>query len=1545
MVLTFAKGTPVSEEHRLISACILARNEERRIEDALRSLLDWTDEIIVLDNESDDRTAAVARRYADRILTVPRSNNFDAARNLAVDHASGEWIFFLDADERVPPALGRLLRQLVTERGHEFEALMVPFKNHFCGKWMEHSGWWPGYSRPQLLKKGRFRYGVRLHSGVEVDGRTLRLPSDDPSLAITHYSYEDLHHYLEKINRYTDGEAENLLADGASHSWQAQLAHFVHDWQMSYEDGRGDLDGMHGFVLSFMSAFYRFASRAKLWDLRRKSGELPLLEPVPGSVREMLELMARVSQEGAGRWLAPPPAASPRVPLLWFAPLLDPSGYADEARNFVLALWEAGEPLAVCPNVWNDEDAGLSQEVRALIARHAVPIATPSEIFVSQTTPPLHRPHPNALVSVARTMFETDRLQPGWEAVLNRMDRVWVPSEFNRRTFVRSGVDAERITVIPEAIDPAPFARRAEPWPVPGGEPFKFLSIFDWTLRKGWDVLLEAFASEFGGDSSVGLVIKASSSCGYSLEDIRAQADALLRRKVGKGLCDLPNIHIWQQWIPSEEMSCLYHAADCFALPTRGEGWGRPLMEAMASGLPTIATAWSGLTAFHDAAVGYPLKYALEPVTKEGEREIPIFEGHEWAEPDAGDLRRLMRKIVDHPAAARRKGRAAQKRVAERYSRPAVAAALRQELEYCRSLAARKASAASTHPPSQAAFGPLLRLPANRMPADPLPDVSFAALLGRQLRVRWEGDFGCLSSLARVNRELCLKLLERGDVELSIAEGPESWPETGLGESSRCASLLSRRGAPLSGPPDVTVRHRFPPDWTRPAEGKLIVMQPWEWGHLPAEWARGAIEGADEVWAYSRFVRDVYARSGVPAEKVRITPLGFDPGVFTPEGPKRDLPTAKSIRFLFAGGAIGRKGADLLLQAYRRSFTRDDDVCLVVKDMGARTFYQGQGFGEELRRAQEDPGGPEVLYLDDDLSDADMAALYRACACVILPYRGEGFGLSPLEGMACGLPAIVTAGGPTDDYLDDATALRVPARKRRLGHRQVGPWECVGDPWNLEPDLDALADALRWVRDHPDQARERGEAAAASVRDDWTWGRAARAIRLRLAEAVAPARDREIPPAMAQSGETASERGDSAECEREDSAQAEKLARKEKRQSRKEPIELSLCMIARDEEDKIGACLRSIAPYVDEMIVVDTGSTDRTREAARECGARVFDLPWPDSFAEARNRSLELARGRWIFWMDADDVIAPECGERLRDLIRVHPDGAAFQVGVRIPPGPGESTSSLVDHVKLFPHQPELRFEHRIHEQILPALRRAGMPVHPTGLTVTHAHYDRSPEGQAKKRRRDFRLLEMDLADRPEHPFTLFNLGMTHLYAAKEYEVAAQYLRRSLNASDPHDSIVRKAYALLTSARIGQEEWEEALRENEEGRRHYPDDAELLFQAGQLYQRLGRFAEARTALERLVGGSEEAHYRSVDEGLRTCRGRHEMALLFRRMGDAEHCVQILREVAEAHPEYAPAKSDLAEALHGLGRQNEAEEILCSAAPASTGSAESLEYQD
>lgn len=280
-------------------------------------------------------------------------------------------------------------------------------------------------------------------------------------------------------------------------------------------------------------------------------------------------------------------------------------------------------------------------------------------------------------------------------------------------------------------------------------------------------------------------------------------------------------------------------------------------------------------------------------------------------------------------------------------------------------------------------------------------------------------------------------------------------------------------------------------------------------------------------------------------------------------------------------------------------------------------------------------------------------------------------------------------------------------------------------------------------------------------------------------------------------------------------------------------------------------------------------------------------------------------------------MLPSECGRRLRPLIRAQPH-AAFVMSVHIPPSPGVYAPERVDHVKLFPNRPDLRFEHRIHEQILPSIRRAELPVIPTDLYVEHRHYDRSDAGQEKKRCRDFRLLELELRERPDHPFILFNMGLTHLYASRDYEAASQYLWRCIQASHPADSIYAKAHCMLIQARQAVGDWPGALRVNEHGRRSYPEDAELLYRAGQIHIQLQRWTEARDCLERLVGGRDEAQFRSAAVGLRTYLGKQELARVYRILGDPAHAAAVLREIEEQHPDYLPAQLDLAETALALG---------------------------
>lgn len=162
--------------------------------------------------------------------------------------------------------------------------------------------------------------------------------------------------------------------------------------------------------------------------------------------------------------------------------------------------------------------------------------------------------------------------------------------------------------------------------------------------------------------------------------------------------------------------------------------------------------------------------------------------------------------------------------------------------------------------------------------------------------------------------------------------------------------------------------------------------------------------------------------SGVDSDKIQIIPNGINPALFKPFGATHKLETKKKFKFLYVGGTTYRKGFDILFRAYLASFKAEDDVCLVVKDMGNNSFYQGQTLEQQIRQSQSIPAAPEVEYISSDLTEDEMAALYRSCNVFVSTYRGEGFSLPTLEAMASGLAVIVTKGGATDDFTTEDSA-------------------------------------------------------------------------------------------------------------------------------------------------------------------------------------------------------------------------------------------------------------------------------------------------------------------------------------------------------------------------------------------------------------------------------------------------------------------------------------------------------------------------------------------
>jgi len=249
--------------------------------------------------------------------------------------------------------------------------------------------------------------------------------------------------------------------------------------------------------------------------------------------------------------------------------------------------------------------------------------------------------------------------------------------------------------------------------------------------------------------------------------------------------------------------------------------------------------------------------------------------------------------------------------------------------------------------------------------------------------------------------------------------------------------------------------------------------------------------------------------------------------------------------------------------------------------------------------------------------------------------------------------------------------------------------------------------------------------------------------------------------------------------------------------------------------------------------------------------------------------------------------------------------------------GGPEHNVTVVDHVKLFRNRPDLRFDGRIHEQLLPAIRRAGGEVAWTDVYVVHSGSDQSAAAQDKKLQRDLRLLELELAERPEHPFTLFNLGMTHVHGAR-YAEAADYLRRGIARSNPEESHLRKAYALLVYAEMRLGRRDQALETCRRGRGLFPRDIELRFREGVLMHEMGRLAEAKRSYLDVLGNGDDRHFSSVDRGLNGFKAHQNLAVVTTEMGDLAEADRHWREVVREAPGYRPGWRGLAETLIGRG---------------------------
>jgi len=311
---------------------------------------------------------------------------------------------------------------------------------------------------------------------------------------------------------------------------------------------------------------------------------------------------------------------------------------------------------------------------------------------------------------------------------------------------------------------------------------------------------------------------------------------------------------------------------------------------------------------------------------------------------------------------------------------------------------------------------------------------------------------------------------------------------------------------------------------------------------------------------------------------------------------------------------------------------------------------------------------------------------------------------------------------------------------------------------------------------------------------------------------------------------------------------------------------IGLSMIVKNGGEYIRDLAASVQGIYTQMVAVDTGSTDDTKQILKDHGFEVYDFTYEGlfDFAAARNAALSHMRTKWIMALDADDYLPLMSAAQILRTVANSP----AQIGAYVLPiqFPLEKGNTRVDHVKIWRHHPDIRWDFRLHEQILGAIQATGGQVaRIEGAEIIHLNYDVTPEGQAAKKARDWPLLHLMVEERPDCPYAAFCMGMTK-EDDKQFEDGIRWMDRCLELCSGGQSIERKAHLIKARALKRMERHEESAIALRAGIATFPDDPELNYSLAVHYMETGRFAEAIDRLGAMQTDTSD-HFGSIDRGV------------------------------------------------------------------------------
>ncbi len=259
-----------------ISAIIITHNEAKMLPGCLKSIEKLANEIVIVDSESSDQTVNIAQAHQAKIIIIPLNTDYASARNSGLAAASGEWILYIDADERITSKLKKeifeITNYLTAQQAHSptasrYSSFKIPRQNIMLGAWIKHGGFWPDPVHRLFKKTALIKWSGKVHESPVVKGEVGLL-----NYPLKHYTARSINSALQKSYRWSSIEAQLLYEASTTRvAWWKLIKAFIQKFIEIFICKQGIRDGIRGLILAYIQAFHQMSVLVSLWQLQQKA--------------------------------------------------------------------------------------------------------------------------------------------------------------------------------------------------------------------------------------------------------------------------------------------------------------------------------------------------------------------------------------------------------------------------------------------------------------------------------------------------------------------------------------------------------------------------------------------------------------------------------------------------------------------------------------------------------------------------------------------------------------------------------------------------------------------------------------------------------------------------------------------------------------------------------------------------------------------------------------------------------------------------------------------------------------------------------------------------------------------------------------------------------------------------------------------------------------------------------------------------------------------------------------------------------------------------